>query len=210
MTREDAVRLAAWIWERHKERDEDKSLSWFQEERKIEQTYFNLFLTLWFLMCTPFMAASAYAITLQSRDTALGITIPCAVIITILSVLFGLAIRSSVQAQSYRHFQLVLLTSVSRKYRPWGFDWRLKNDVDNSHRLTFACVASSVGVVILACWVFPVLACRIPASSVPGKSIEAAAGALSESNKANGPTVPSPPITQPNGSARLSSARLRE
>ena len=155
----EAAELAEWILECHKAIDQvEPSLRWFQEERKIEQAYFALFLTLWIVASGALLAASTTSLISSTRETSLVITIVSAGVVTMLSFVFGFATRKSMQAQSYRHFQLVLLTSGSKKYRPWGFDWRFKDDDDKGHRRVFFCVYLFIAVIVASSWVFPIIA----------------------------------------------------
>jgi hypothetical protein len=176
LTDQEAKILAEEIWPYHPDnpgrRPEaenlETTLRWLQEERKIEQSYLAMFLASWFAGCTFLVGASTYALSLTPSELRIGISVLCAVGLTVLSGLSLRSIWASMRAQSYRHFQLVVLTKESSKYPAWGFGWRLENDSDRAHRRAFASVTWSIFLVMAACWLLPLFAWMTSrASKVP-------------------------------------------
>jgi hypothetical protein len=165
-TDQQAKILAEEIWPYHPHNPErrpeaenlETTLRWLQEERKIEQSYLAMFLASWFAGCTFLIGASTYALSLTPPELRIGISVLCAVGLTVLSVLSFRSIRASLRAQNYRHFQLVVLTKESSKYPAWGFGWRLEKDCDRAHRRAFASVTWSLFLVMAACWLLPLFA----------------------------------------------------
>jgi hypothetical protein len=135
------------------------SLKWYQEERKLEQSYLSLFLTLWFILCGPLLAASMAALTSSVHGLLrFLIAFLSAVLVTILCYSFVRPIAASIQAQSHRHFQLISLTREFPRYRSWGFDWRMDGPCDPEHLLTFKTVRKAVICVGVASWLLPMIA----------------------------------------------------